>query len=442
MSFLELLITLAIISVLVGVVSPMIQNEIRKARSARTANEMEEIKKLLAQHANRNGLLQPYIPGTPHSPPKFLRPEHEVKVTALIPKSLPEVPKDSWGEDIYRFGNYLMSNGDNGLPGDADDVSMKVGEFPEQIDPDTGTVLMDRLEVEATYQSEYLALLVQKHKKKTGTPPEGLWEIYDEVGQGGPSDPWGNPYVYVYDPNTRIIASKGPDGRKGTDDDITADWDRPTRYEDAFSLGVRNWVKIFPIEKTPASTKIQWIDQDGPESRWRFDGSQGGVQSAAWVKIPPATADMGPYQRVSIKLTATRTEGTFIWGLMLNYSGKNTGIRGTMILQGYDGDATLHLDNAAPGMSRTWYGGPAPKSYAGVEVNSDEWQFQGTLEIIPGSPPQVRFRVLGGGHDGVITEELRLPPKKGGAAGLFVATEPPGGKFIADFDNLIVERTN
>jgi len=46
--------------------------------------------------------------------------------------------------------------------------------------------------------------------------------------KGLPADPWGNPYTYDYpgkhNPNGCDISSMGPDGRAGTDDDIT-NWD-------------------------------------------------------------------------------------------------------------------------------------------------------------------------------------------------------------------------
>lgn len=439
MSFLELLITLAIISILVGVVSPMIQNEIRKARSARTANEMEKAQKLLVQYANRAGLLQPYIPDTPHSPPRFLRPEEEFKVTALVPKHLSEVPKDSWGEDIYRYGNYLMSNGENGLPGDEDDVSVKVTEFPDQIDPDTGAILMDRLEAEAIYQSEYLALQIQQYVEKHGSPPPNLFELYQDGRQGSPMDPWGNPYEYLNEPGLHVVASKGPDEAKGTEDDIVSPWDGPKRYEDAFTLGIRNWIKVYPTETSPSTTPIQWVDAGGPDSCLRFDGNQGGVQTAVWGKLPPATANMSSYQRVSVRVKATRSEGPFIWGIMVNYAGKNSGFRGSMVLEEINGDAQLYLDTSAPGLARNWKGAAPPKAFAGVEVNSNTWQFEGVLEVLPESPPKVRFRVTGGGHDGVVTQEIPAPPRLPGTVGIFVATRPPGGKFVAEFDNLIVE---
>ncbi len=40
-----------------------------------------------------------------------------------------------------------------------------------------------------------------------------------------PPDPWGNPYIYVYpgkhNASSYDLSSNGPDGRPGTDDDIT-----------------------------------------------------------------------------------------------------------------------------------------------------------------------------------------------------------------------------
>ncbi|HPU57440.1 MAG TPA: type II secretion system protein GspG, partial [Verrucomicrobiota bacterium] len=40
-----------------------------------------------------------------------------------------------------------------------------------------------------------------------------------------PKDPWGNDYIYVYpgrrNANSYDLSSPGPDGRPGTDDDIT-----------------------------------------------------------------------------------------------------------------------------------------------------------------------------------------------------------------------------
>jgi len=43
-----------------------------------------------------------------------------------------------------------------------------------------------------------------------------------------PKDPWGNPYIYEcpgkHMPNSFDISSSGPDGRPGTEDDIT-NWD-------------------------------------------------------------------------------------------------------------------------------------------------------------------------------------------------------------------------
>jgi general secretion pathway protein G len=65
------------------------------------------------------------------------------------------------------------------------------------------------------------------------TPPSGLtsWKG-PYIGGGGPgyhggvpNDPWGNPYVYVcprkHNPESYDLHSFGPDGKDGTEDDIT-----------------------------------------------------------------------------------------------------------------------------------------------------------------------------------------------------------------------------
>ncbi len=58
------------------------------------------------------------------------------------------------------------------------------------------------------------------------TAPKGAkgWKGPYLAGQGVPSDPWGNPYVFRYpgqsNPATYDLLSCGPDGKEGTDDDV------------------------------------------------------------------------------------------------------------------------------------------------------------------------------------------------------------------------------
>ena len=51
------------------------------------------------------------------------------------------------------------------------------------------------------------------------------WHPYLQDETSIPNDPWGHPYIYVcpgkHNPNSYDIISMGPDGREGTDDDIT-----------------------------------------------------------------------------------------------------------------------------------------------------------------------------------------------------------------------------
>ena len=55
---------------------------------------------------------------------------------------------------------------------------------------------------------------------------------YMQNESGIPSDPWGNPYIYLcpgkHNPSSYDIISLGPDGREGTEDDIT-NWQQNKR---------------------------------------------------------------------------------------------------------------------------------------------------------------------------------------------------------------------
>jgi general secretion pathway protein G len=57
---------------------------------------------------------------------------------------------------------------------------------------------------------------------------------YMQNESGIPSDPWGNPYIYLcpgkHNPSSYDIISLGPDGREGTDDDIT-NWQQPNQKQ-------------------------------------------------------------------------------------------------------------------------------------------------------------------------------------------------------------------
>ena len=55
---------------------------------------------------------------------------------------------------------------------------------------------------------------------------------YLQNESGIPDDPWGHTYIYVcpgkHNPSSYVIISVGPDGREGTDDDIT-NWQQPNQ---------------------------------------------------------------------------------------------------------------------------------------------------------------------------------------------------------------------
>ena len=57
---------------------------------------------------------------------------------------------------------------------------------------------------------------------------------YLQNESGIPDDPWRHPYIYVcpgkHNPSSYDIMSMGPDGREGTDDDIT-NWQQPNQKQ-------------------------------------------------------------------------------------------------------------------------------------------------------------------------------------------------------------------
>jgi general secretion pathway protein G len=86
-----------------------------------------------------------------------------------------------------------------------------------------------------------IELALDSFEVDNGRYPEGdnglkdLWEEPDDVKNWRPylkraldGDPWGNPYIYVspgkHNEHGYDLSSCGPDGKEGTDDDIT-NWD-------------------------------------------------------------------------------------------------------------------------------------------------------------------------------------------------------------------------
>lgn len=97
-------------------------------------------------------------------------------------------------------------------------------------------------ETAAKSQISSLELALDSFEVDTGAYPQGaagLNALIDQpsgaqnwkgpyLKKGVPPDPWGNPYSYSYpgknNPKGYDLASMGPDGRAGGDDDIT-NWD-------------------------------------------------------------------------------------------------------------------------------------------------------------------------------------------------------------------------
>ncbi len=79
-----------------------------------------------------------------------------------------------------------------------------------------------------------ISLALDLYESDTGKYPDSLEKLVDDdipnwdgpyIKNGLPKDPWGQPYSYKY-PGTKNkrgydLLSAGPDGKAGTDDDVT-----------------------------------------------------------------------------------------------------------------------------------------------------------------------------------------------------------------------------
>ena len=79
---------------------------------------------------------------------------------------------------------------------------------------------LSKLEIDKEIKKGIQADIDKSYFSITSTPHRRLYEQYQETGKV--LDPWGNEFYYEFtDDLGWIIKSKGPDGIKGTDDDIT-----------------------------------------------------------------------------------------------------------------------------------------------------------------------------------------------------------------------------
>lgn len=69
-------------------------------------------------------------------------------------------------------------------------------------------------EYKASREISYLRLQVEAYNAEHGYYPESFENISSYI------DPWGKPYLYLYNGYTYLILSRGPDGINGTTDDI------------------------------------------------------------------------------------------------------------------------------------------------------------------------------------------------------------------------------
>lgn len=431
LSIIEMLIVVAVIAILVGGAVPYVQDYLREARSARTAKGMDQIRKALGRAGMLEGLAKPHVVGTPHSVSRQHRPEFGLNIGSLIPRYLGEKPVDSWGQPIYRFGNFLGSNGEDRGAGTADDVHVRIQELPAEVDPDSTTELRSREEYEAEYQATAIALALQEFVKDGAPPPPDLPQFYLELDRSSPPDPWGHEYVLVDD----AIVSSGQDGELATADDIRVVWRDPEGITQDFSRGIHGWTKAYPTGDTPATTPIEW---DAAKEAIKFAGrSRGGMHQAYWVLAPPATLDLTEEARVSARFEIEQDTGNAAFGVILNYQGPGSGIRGHVEVG--DPDGFLRIQYGVPQLNGKWIAPPSPPMAYLTPFNPPKtYSCQVTLEVVPGSPQKARLTVTGGVSGSV---EATLP--KGfpsGPCGVYVMTASTGARFDAWVTDFTMER--
>ena len=79
---------------------------------------------------------------------------------------------------------------------------------------------LNAFEVDMGFYPKNMADLIQRPNGNNAQNWHGPYLDSDAI----PSDPWGNPYAYVFpgkhNPSSYDVSSAGPDGQMGTDDDI------------------------------------------------------------------------------------------------------------------------------------------------------------------------------------------------------------------------------
>lgn len=82
----------------------------------------------------------------------------------------------------------------------------------------------------ARVQVRQVATACELYRIDKGSPPETLQQLVPTYLELIANDPWGNKFVFPAAPGTCEIASTGPDGLRGTADDISSKGEAPTAY--------------------------------------------------------------------------------------------------------------------------------------------------------------------------------------------------------------------
>lgn len=276
-NLIELLLVVAIVAALVGIAAPFLEGALREAGRSKLDAQFEVVHRALDRAARELDANRPFVPGSPVSPVHAFAPDGEVALEALVPRYLPEVPRDPWGNEIYRFGRFLVSNGPEGVPRPDGLVFRALATLPAYRDPEDDRVVHDREHHNASYQASVIAHRVHRYELEHGAPPIDLVELFARTGEASPPDPWGNPFELEGDE----VVSPGADGIPGTGDDVGYRWDPfaedPARFEESFARGIAlrllrlhppprgkgGGLASFPLDVDPAARELRISHLDG-----------------------------------------------------------------------------------------------------------------------------------------------------------------------------------
>lgn len=455
MSFIELLITVAIIAALVGVAVPLAGFILDDARELRTKRVMNEVRKALLETVNSEDGGRRYVPDCELCPILSMRPEAAASLGILVPKKFPIIPVDGFGEELVRVGNSLISGGKDRELGTHDDVVWDILNFPNLRDPESGLELQTGEEAKAMYQVSAIALHVRRLFQDNWSPTPSLRDQLIAAGQALPLDPWDREFFYEGpETNPTYIVSLGEDPDLD-EDDLRAPIGKPLTWTDDFSGGPRDWARLFPgrLGSSDGGTSHAALfpprdPNDGsadPPRVFRFrgmgTGAGAGRAPSYWVKLLPSGLHLEAECAVEVDVDVDRstagTSGVRV-GVFLGYEGRGTGYLGFVQV---DGDGAV---------GRVFHGVPAKSGRAlrprmpGSEIFAsgpvaEDPSFRIRLSYTGGASPRILLSSTGA-VSGSVEFPVPTPPGSRTFGGIMVGNGAASARFNAEFDDFKATR--